>query len=92
MSEISCIIVCKVTPKASKSEVLGWDGSFLKVRLAAVPEKGQANDELVRLLSKILNIAKSRVVVASGMTSRFKRVSIHGMEQGECLDQLLGKR
>ena len=37
------IIPIKVTPKANKNEILGWKNDELCIRLAAVPEKGDAN-------------------------------------------------
>ncbi len=82
-----CIIACKVIPKAHKSEVVGWDAGVLKVRLAAVPEKGKANDELIRLLADQLGIAKSRITLISGDTSRQKRVRIEGMSEDTVVDK-----
>ena len=66
----------KVTPKANRSEVLGWENGELRVRLAAVPEKGEANLELIRFLAKTLGIAKSHITLLSGETSRHKRLFI----------------
>lgn len=66
----------KVQPGASVSEIVGWDGDVLKVRLNARPEKGRANKELVRLLSKELDIPKSSIVIVRGETSRLKVVEL----------------
>lgn len=63
-------------PKASKSEIVGWEGDLLKVRLKAVPEKGEANEELIRLLSSEFKIAKSLITIVRGHTSREKIVHI----------------
>lgn len=71
-------IVVKVTPKASKNEIIGWEGDLLKIRLTAAPEKGKANDSLIALLSKKLKIAKSRIHILKGETSRQKLVEIEG--------------
>ena len=68
----------KVTPKASKNEIIGWEGDQLKVRLTAAPEKGKANHSLIALLSKTLKIAKSRIHILKGETSRLKIVEIEG--------------
>ncbi|MDP1835005.1 MAG: DUF167 domain-containing protein [Chlamydiales bacterium] len=89
MANHSCVIFCKVTPKASKSEVLGWDGTYLKIRLAAIPEKGKANEELIRVIATALGIAKSRVELVSGETSRLKKIKVDGMLASECLDRLM---
>lgn len=68
----------KVTPKAAKNEIIGWEGDLLKVRLTATPEKGKANNSLIALLSKKLKIAKSRIHILKGETSRNKLVEIEG--------------
>lgn len=68
----------KVIPKASRSEVVGWEGEELKVRLKAVPEKGKANQELIKALSEILGVPKSRLTLVSGETSRHKVVEVEG--------------
>jgi uncharacterized protein len=66
----------KVIPKASRSEIVGWEGDVLKVRLKAVPEKGAANEELIRLLSREYKVAKSLITIVRGHTSRDKVVHI----------------
>lgn len=73
------VIPIKVVPKAHRSEIVGWENDLLKVRLAAVPEKGEANDELIRLLSKELGVSKSQITLTHGHTSRQKRVCIAGI-------------
>lgn len=79
------VIPLKIIPKASRNEVLGWENDELKVRIAAVPEKGDANSELIRFLAKILKISKSSITLISGDTSRHKRIRVSGVS----LDQLL---
>lgn len=69
----------KVIPRASRSEVVGEmaDGS-LKVRVAAVPEDGKANEELRRTLAEHFGVAARDVTIVSGATSTRKRVRIGG--------------
>jgi uncharacterized protein (TIGR00251 family) len=74
------VISLKITPKSSKSEAAGIEGDELKLRIAAVPEKGEANAEIIRFLSKRLKISKSKIILISGETSRHKRVLIKGVE------------
>jgi uncharacterized protein len=73
----SLTVEVKVIPRSSKSEVDGVmeDGS-LKVKLRAVPEKGQANEELLAVLAEHFKVPKSNVELLSGETSRRKRVRI----------------
>jgi uncharacterized protein len=73
----------RLTPKGGRDAVEGWetasDGSeHLKCRVRAVPEDGKANVALIALLAKRLAVSKSAVRLASGATSRLKRIEIAG--------------
>lgn len=78
----------KVIPKSSKSGIKGWENGELVVRLAAVPEKGEANEELIRYLADFLGIAKSRLQLVQGEKSRHKRVCIKGLSMEELKESL----
>lgn len=69
----------KVVPKAGRNQISGWEGEELKVRLNAVPEKGQANDTLITYLAKELKISQSQIELVGGKTSRHKRLLITGI-------------
>jgi uncharacterized protein len=69
----------RVTPRASRSGIVGFENGVLKVRLAAPPVDNAANNELVKLLSKTLGLPKSAIEIIGGMTSRSKRVRIDGI-------------
>lgn len=71
-------IAIKVIPNSSRSEVVGWQEGELRVRIAAVPEKGEANKALIKFLAKELGIAKSHIRLVSGQTNRHKRLFITG--------------
>ena len=66
----------KVVPGASRSGIDGLYGDCLKIRVAAPPERGQANRAVVALLAKRLEISESRVTVVGGLTSPRKTVRI----------------
>ena len=70
----------RVVPRASRSEVVGAHDGALRVRVAAPPVDGAANDELVRLLAKVLGVARTAVAVTAGKTSKLKRVAVSGIE------------
>jgi uncharacterized protein len=57
----------KVIPRSSKSEIAGEmaDGT-LKVRIAAAPEKGKANEALIALLAETYGVPRGSVVILSG--------------------------
>jgi uncharacterized protein len=76
-AEGTIVLAVKVIPRASRSEVVAIspDGS-LKVKLAAIPEKGKANEELRRLLAEFFGVSKRGVEILSGETAQHKRVRI----------------
>lgn len=76
-----CIIHILATPGASADRVgeIIVDAnkqSYLKIYVTTIPEKGQANKAIIKLLSKILNLAKSKFIVEHGETNRRKRIRI----------------
>jgi len=71
----------KVQPKASKNEVVGIEGEYLKIKVTAPPFKGKANKECVKLISKWLRVRPSQVEIEKGETSRLKKIKIKGDPQ-----------
>jgi len=71
----------QVVPRSSRSEVVGEHNSALRVRLAAPPVDGAANDELIHVLAKTFKVSRSAVKILSGHSSRLKQVSIEGVTQ-----------
>jgi uncharacterized protein (TIGR00251 family) len=69
----------QVVPRASRSEVVGEHNGALRVRLAAPPVDGAANDELVKVLAKTFKVPRSSVTISGGHSSRLKQVSIDGV-------------
>ena len=72
----STIMEVKVCPKASKNAICGIIDGRLKILVTSVPEKGKANEDVVKLLSKILKIAKGKINIISGDTSHKKTILI----------------
>ncbi len=73
----------RVSPGAAPSAVVGRQGAAWKVRVAARPEKGKANDALVRLLADTLSVPAHQVRIVSGHASRDKTVALEGLERDE---------
>lgn len=67
----------KVIPKSPRTEIAGelGDGT-VKIKVAAVPEKGKANDELCGFLAREFGVAQTRVEVIAGRTSPIKVVRV----------------
>ena len=84
----SCSIQIRVTPRANKSEIAGWQEDVLLVRLASPPVEGAANKALIELLSDVLRIRKSAIDLDAGERSRNKRVTIDGLSIDEIHERI----
>ena len=73
------IFPVRVVPRASRTEIAGEHDGAVRIRIAAPPVDGAANDELIRFLSRLLGVPRSAVTIESGGASRSKRVSVAGI-------------
>ena len=73
----------RVLPGARRSEVVGRLGDAWKVRVAAPPERGRANGELVSLLARTLHVPRASVRVARGHTTGEKLVEVQDLTREE---------
>ncbi|MGY9046369.1 hypothetical protein P775_02965 [Puniceibacterium antarcticum] len=64
-------LTVRVTPKASSNRVIEEDDS-LRVYVTAVPAGGEANAAVQKILAKALGLAKTRLTLVKGATSREK--------------------
>jgi uncharacterized protein (TIGR00251 family) len=64
---------------------------MLKVRLAAPPVDGAANEELVRFLAKEFGVPQRAVEIVAGLSSRRKTVRVTGVTQ-EKVDAVVGRK
>ncbi|MBI4538603.1 MAG: DUF167 domain-containing protein [Gemmatimonadetes bacterium] len=70
-------------PRAGRSEIAGEHDGRLRVRLAAPPVRGAANQELIRVLAKALGVPRSAVEIARGRSARTKTVRVRGVTAAE---------
>jgi len=70
----------RIQPRASRTEIAGLHGALLRIRLAAPPVDGAANEELVRFLAKLLGVPVRSVEVTAGHASRQKTVTVTGVD------------
>ena len=75
MNEDSLIIKLKISPNASKNEIIKNDNE-IKVKITAQPIENKANKALVEFLSKKLKVAKSNIEIVKGETSKEKTPKI----------------
>ncbi len=78
-----------IQPGAKQTEVAGLHGEALKIRLAAPPVDGRANDCLIAFLADRLAVAKRRVELVGGASSREKRVRISGIDAATARARLI---
>jgi uncharacterized protein (TIGR00251 family) len=73
----------RVTPRASQDKIAGWEGDVLRVRVTAPPVEGRANEALLRLLARALDVPKSRLRLVGGQRQRNKVVAVEGLSAEE---------
>jgi uncharacterized protein len=69
-----------VVPRAQETTLAGRHGDAVKIRLAAAPVDGAANNELIRFLAERLGVPKGAVTITAGHAGRRKTVRIDGVE------------
>ena len=77
----------RIVPRASRSEIAGEYNGALRIRIAAPPVKGAANQELIRLLAKSFKLPQNAVEIISGAASKSKIVHIAGADSAR-LEQM----
>jgi uncharacterized protein (TIGR00251 family) len=83
----------RVTPRASRAEVLGWrETGVLAVRVTAPPVEGEANRAIIHVLAESLGVPRSAVTIVRGTRSRDKTVRVAGVQAGEIETRLARHR
>ena len=90
MAETSTRVRLRVSPGARRCELVGRHGDGWKVRVTAPPEDGRANDALLNLLAKRLDLPRRSLSIVSGHTSREKVVRLDGIGRAESERRLEG--
>ncbi len=81
----------KVVPGASSTEIAGWLGDALKIRVSKPPEKGQANREVEVLVCSSLEIPTGSVRIVKGKTSARKVIEVNGLSLSQIKSRLGAK-
>ena len=84
------IVSVIVSPRASKSEIMGVHDGVLKVRITAAPVDGAANKELIITLARFFGAPKSSISITGGKTSRRKTVCLEGISAAKVLEAIGG--
>jgi len=72
-----------VTPGAREDALAGWQGDSLRIKVRARPEKGRANEAVLRFLAGYLELPPSRIALVRGATSRDKLIEVEGLSEDE---------
>jgi len=80
MKAVSTRVRLRVSPGAKSAQVVGRHGEAWKVRVAAPPEGGRANEAVVRLLAETLSLPRDAVTLVSGHGARDKIVQLAGLD------------
>jgi hypothetical protein len=74
------VFTTKIVPGSSgQTRICGLLDDMLKVKVSAAPEKGKANQCLIKFLAERLGVKKNAVSIISGTTSPVKHVMVSGM-------------
>lgn len=83
MAEPSTRVRFRVSPGARRSELVGRHGDGWKVRVAAAPEGGRANEAVLDLLAAQLDLPRRSLSIVSGHGAREKLVLMEGIDRAE---------
>jgi hypothetical protein len=74
-----CItLTLHVQPGSKRSEIAGLHGEALKIKLAAPPIDGRANEALLKFIAGLFDVPLRNVELRQGGQSRHKVVAISG--------------
>jgi uncharacterized protein (TIGR00251 family) len=82
------VFTAKVVPGSSRTMVSGVLDNMVKIRVAAAPEKGKANQRLIAFLAGQLGVKKNAIEILSGQTNPIKQVRVVGISGDEFLSRL----
>lgn len=74
---------CKVKPNSKINTIILEEGPIISIKLKAPAQDGKANEALIKFLSEIFDVPKSNIRIATGHTSRIKRLNIEGFNEKE---------
>jgi uncharacterized protein (TIGR00251 family) len=82
------VFTAKIVPGSSRTALAGTLEDMIKIRVAAPPEKGKANQCLVEFLAKQLGVKKNAIEILAGQTNPVKQVRVAGLSAAALLEKL----
>ena len=81
-------LAVRVTPGAKRNSITGFTGGVWRIKIAAPPVEGKANEALVNYLSEVLGVRKNSFYLMKGETNRNKLLSVKGITPEEIATKL----
>jgi uncharacterized protein (TIGR00251 family) len=81
-------LTVQITPNARRSEVIGWIGDRLKIKIKAPAVEGKANAELQRFLGNWLAVRSGDITIVRGETGRIKVLRIAGVSEAALAEKV----
>ena len=88
MAEAVCYLKILLSPRAGVNALVGLQGEELKIKIAAPPVDGAANQALLKFLAKLLGLRSGDLSLVAGQTGRRKIVKIDGLDRDELWSRL----
>ena len=73
------IFTVKIVPASSKTAITGILDGMLKIKVSAPPEKGKANQAVIKFLAETLGLKKNAIQIVSGKTNPVKQLKVAGI-------------
>lgn len=82
------VIYLRVKPGSSRCRVEGLESGHIVAYVHAPPAEGQANQEVIGVLSKVLGLPASRLEIIRGRKSRQKTILVRGLSPADARARL----
>ena len=82
------LFTVKIIPASSKTALAGLLEGTLKIKISAPPQKGKANQALIRFLAEKLGVKKNSIKITSGQTKEIKTIKIAGLSAQKLQNKL----
>jgi len=77
------VLLVRAKPGSRRDAVTGVDARGVRIEVRAAPEKGRANEAVVRVLASWLGVPRASVELVAGSAARDKRVLVRGLTATE---------
>lgn len=82
------VIKVKIVPGSPKNKIVGVYNNALKIFITTPPVEGKANKKCIAYLAEYFDIAKSKIEIILGETSKNKLIKIYDINQKDFLDKI----